>query len=77
MTDAIIQKLLFVKEHNGKKPASQTTMTNNAKMFLKLQKIADKDNFYYDFYISKKTIRRLFCKHTNKLYYHHITTIRI
>jgi hypothetical protein len=56
MTDAIIQKLIFVKEHYGRKPASQTTMTNNAKMFLKLQKIADKDNFYYDFPSVKKLL---------------------
>jgi hypothetical protein len=56
MTDAIIQKLLFVKEHYDRKPASQTTMTNNAKMFLKLQKIADKDNFYYDFTLVKKLL---------------------
>lgn len=56
MTDAIIQKLILVKEHNGKKLASQTTMTNNAKMFLKLQKIADKDNFYYDFTLVKKLL---------------------
>lgn len=56
MTDAIIQKLILVKEHNGKKLASQTTMTNNAKMFLKLQKIADKDNFYYDFPLVKKLL---------------------
>jgi hypothetical protein len=56
MTDAIIQKLILVKEHNGKKLASQTTMTNNAKMFLKLQKIADKDNFYYDFPSVKKLL---------------------
>jgi hypothetical protein len=56
MTEPIIQKLLFVKEHNGKKPASQTTMNNNAKMFLKLQKTADKDNFYYDFTFVKKLL---------------------
>lgn len=56
MTDAIIQKLILVKEHSGKKIATQTTMTNNAKMFLKLQKIADKDNFYYDFPTVKKLL---------------------
>jgi len=52
----IIQKLILVKEHNGKKLASQTTMNNNAKMFLKLQKLADKDNFYYDFPVVKKLL---------------------
>jgi hypothetical protein len=56
MTEAIIQKLIIVKEHNGKKAASQTTMTNNAKMFLKLQKIADKDDFYYDVPLVKKLL---------------------
>lgn len=55
-TQEFINKLIFVKEHNGKKPASQTTMINNTKMFFKLQKIADKDNFYYDFPEVKKLL---------------------
>lgn len=56
MTEEIIQKLIFVKEHYGRKLASQTTMNNNAKMFLKLAKTADKDNFYYDFPSVKKLL---------------------
>ena len=56
MADAIIEKLLLVKEHNGNKPASQTTMMNNAKMFLKLQTTADKTNFHYDFPFVKKIL---------------------
>tara|TARA_R110000803_G_scaffold203720_1_gene269423 strand:+ start:72 stop:1067 length:996 start_codon:yes stop_codon:yes gene_type:complete len=60
----IIQKLIFVKEHYGRKLASQTTMTNNAKMFIKLAKMAYKEKqssqrlnyFYQDFRIVKSLL---------------------
>ena len=48
MTDEIIKKLIAVKEYHGRTIASQTTMENNAKMFLKISRIANRENFYYD-----------------------------
>jgi len=57
MSDLIIEKLNYVKEFNGKKQASQTTLNNNAKMFIKLEKIANKNNFYYDFTLVKNLLK--------------------
>lgn len=48
MSEEIINKLITVKEYHNRTKASQTTMENNAKMFLKISKTANKENFYYD-----------------------------